>query len=157
YTCGPWSQGGQLSQCLNLTERFQLQYLGRSTDAFLRVLAADKNLAQADWEHDDGDPRFVDVHQVGRIPRSYVRERAAESPHDSAVGRMPEPGDPWRHRPVTGQRRPAPVDVSRYLAPEGAPKGDTSYVAVVDGEGNLFSATPSDPTFWTPMVPGLGF
>ena len=33
---------------------------------------------------------------------------------------------------------------------------DTSYVAVVDNEGNVFSATPSDG-FSVPIIPGLGF
>jgi gamma-glutamyltranspeptidase/glutathione hydrolase len=33
---------------------------------------------------------------------------------------------------------------------------DTSYVAVVDAEGNAFSATPSDPGFSSPLIPDLG-
>src|SRR5439155_1740993 len=33
---------------------------------------------------------------------------------------------------------------------------DTSYVAVVDGAGNGFSATPSDPNVDSPVVPGVG-
>ncbi|MBX6342857.1 MAG: gamma-glutamyltransferase, partial [Thermomicrobiaceae bacterium] len=33
---------------------------------------------------------------------------------------------------------------------------DTSYVCVVDAEGNAFSATPSDGIGSTPIVPGLG-
>lgn len=157
YTCGPWSQGPLLIQFLNLMECFDLQALGHNTADYLHVLAEAMNLALSDRENYYGDPRFVEVPLEGLIAKSYAREQAARIRHDRAFGRMPEPGDPWRHQPGTGHRRPAPVDVSRYLAPEEAPKGDTSYVAVVDGEGNLFSATPSDPTFWTPMVPGLGF
>ena len=34
---------------------------------------------------------------------------------------------------------------------------DTSYVAVVDREGNAFSATPSDGSWNIPVIPGLGF
>ena len=34
--------------------------------------------------------------------------------------------------------------------------GDTSYVAVVDAEGNAFSATPSDVSHDTPVIPGTG-
>jgi gamma-glutamyltranspeptidase/glutathione hydrolase len=33
---------------------------------------------------------------------------------------------------------------------------DTSYVAVVDAEGNAFSATPSDPNTDSPVVAGVG-
>jgi gamma-glutamyltranspeptidase/glutathione hydrolase len=33
---------------------------------------------------------------------------------------------------------------------------DTSYVCAVDGAGNVFSATPSDIAFDTPLIPGTG-
>jgi gamma-glutamyltranspeptidase/glutathione hydrolase len=33
---------------------------------------------------------------------------------------------------------------------------DTSYVAVVDADGNAFSATPSDPNVDSPVIPGVG-
>ena len=33
---------------------------------------------------------------------------------------------------------------------------DTSYVSVVDAEGNAFSATPSDPGVDSPVIPGRG-
>jgi len=35
--------------------------------------------------------------------------------------------------------------------------GDTSYVAVVDRHGNAMSATPSDVSWESPIIPGLGF
>ena len=34
---------------------------------------------------------------------------------------------------------------------------DTSYVCTVDSQGNLFSATPSDASSESPIIPGLGF
>jgi gamma-glutamyltranspeptidase / glutathione hydrolase len=33
---------------------------------------------------------------------------------------------------------------------------DTSYVCVMDKGGNVFSATPSDPSYDTPVIPGTG-
>jgi gamma-glutamyltranspeptidase/glutathione hydrolase len=33
---------------------------------------------------------------------------------------------------------------------------DTSYICVVDSEGNAFSATPSDVSYDTPVIPGTG-
>src|SRR5690606_33310465 len=36
------------------------------------------------------------------------------------------------------------------------PRLDTSYVAVVDKDGNAFSATPSDGSYNTPIIPGTG-
>jgi gamma-glutamyltranspeptidase/glutathione hydrolase len=41
--------------------------------------------------------------------------------------------------------------------PEEAPgPGDTSYVCVIDRHGNAFSATPSDGSDKTPIIPGVG-
>jgi len=39
---------------------------------------------------------------------------------------------------------------------EPPPSADTSYVAVVDRWGNAFSATPSDTSNDTPLIPGTG-
>jgi len=36
------------------------------------------------------------------------------------------------------------------------PEPDTSYVCVADRHGNLFSATPSDGSYGSPVVPGTG-
>jgi gamma-glutamyltranspeptidase/glutathione hydrolase len=38
----------------------------------------------------------------------------------------------------------------------GTPARDTSYVCVVDRLGNAFSATPSDGSHSSPVIPGLG-
>jgi gamma-glutamyltranspeptidase/glutathione hydrolase len=35
--------------------------------------------------------------------------------------------------------------------------GDTSYVCAVDAKGNVFSATTSDVSWDSPIIPGLGF
>ena len=43
-----------------------------------------------------------------------------------------------------------PVDAARM------PALDTSYVCVTDRHGNVFSATPSDTSSDTPVVPGTG-
>src|ERR1700693_713654 len=37
------------------------------------------------------------------------------------------------------------------------PEPDTSYVCVADRWGNIFSATPSDGSYGSPVVPGVGF
>jgi gamma-glutamyltranspeptidase/glutathione hydrolase len=39
---------------------------------------------------------------------------------------------------------------------EPAPLADTSYVCVIDRSGNAFSATPSDGSSSTPVIPGTG-
>jgi gamma-glutamyltranspeptidase/glutathione hydrolase len=44
-------------------------------------------------------------------------------------------------------------------AASGAPPvaKDTTYICVVDEEGNVFSSSPSDTTFDGPIIPGTGF
>ena len=42
-------------------------------------------------------------------------------------------------------------------APNPFPEPDTSYVCAADRWGNLFSATPSDGSYGSPIVPGTGF
>ena len=44
----------------------------------------------------------------------------------------------------------------RESRPDPFPEPDTSYVCVADRWGNLFSATPSDGSYGSPVVPGTG-
>jgi gamma-glutamyltranspeptidase/glutathione hydrolase len=64
---------------------------------------------------------------------------------------MPPPGDPG-----SGQAVRAGWTGPRAAGAAAAPGLDTSYVAVVDRHGNFFSATPSDVSNDTPVVPGTG-
>src|SRR5213083_1586165 len=57
----------------------------------------------------------------------------------------------WREMPPVGERRGAAA-----IAGGSGESLDTSYVAVVDAEGNGFSATPSDPNVDSPAVAGVG-
>jgi gamma-glutamyltranspeptidase/glutathione hydrolase len=41
--------------------------------------------------------------------------------------------------------------------PNPFPEPDTSYVCAADRWGNIFSATPSDGSYGSPVVPGVGF
>eukprot|EP01046_Picozoa_sp_COSAG06_P058933 COSAG06_NODE_12016_length_1435_cov_1.193862_1_plen_83_part_00 len=45
---------------------------------------------------------------------------------------------------------------SRRAIPELGNAQDTSYLCVIDAEGNCFSATPSDGVSGGPMIPGFG-
>src|SRR5437773_11924853 len=62
---------------------------------------------------------------------------------------MPPPGDPTRME-ASKAREVLPV------AGCSSDSLDTSYVAVVDGAGIAFSATPSDPNADSPVVAGVG-
>ena len=61
------------------------------------------------------------------------------------------PGDPWRHSAL----EPDPMSAKwKFPEPSGGDmEPDTTYVCVVDSEGNAFSATPSDGMSWGRRFP----
>src|SRR5262249_20905540 len=110
-------------------------------------------LAFSDRHHFYGDPRHVRVPMDGLLDKQYAAERQRLIDLERAWPEMPPPGDPWAFE----QERPlAAAAVSRASALAGPSQPDTSYLCVVDEEGNAFSATPSDGFTNTPIVPGLG-
>jgi gamma-glutamyltranspeptidase/glutathione hydrolase len=155
--CGFWCQGPVLVETLNILEHFELEASRHNTIAYLHLLIEALNLAFADREHFYGDPRRIDVPGAGLLSKEYAAERAELIKPGTAFGRMPPPGDPWRYEADRAPHEFTPVDVDRYLVREGSFPSDTAYVAAADAEGNLFSATPSDPAISDPIVPALGF
>ncbi len=156
YTCGPWCQGPMLLQFLCVLENFDLDDMSPASAEYLHLLTEAMDLVFADRENFYGDPRHLEIPVRGLICKDYAAERAALIDARQAAGRMPDPGNPWRYEPEAETRDVQPVDVDRYRTDTARIKGDTSYVSVVDEQGNIFSATPSDPVFWTPIIPGLG-
>src|SRR5215467_11958029 len=152
YACGPWCQGPSLLQAMNLLEAAELRKLGHNSTGYLHRITEAVKLAFADREAYFGDPRIIDVPIDALLSRDYARERRAMIRADRAWPEMPPAGDPRKlvaERALSGA---APVPERAFLAPEL----DTSHVCVIDKQGNIFSATPSDGSFNAPVVPGLG-
>ncbi|MFJ4965124.1 gamma-glutamyltransferase family protein [Streptomyces sp. NPDC088729] len=87
----------------------------------------------------------------GRTPvlAAHVREAAA---------RPPGSGEPHIPAPGTGEPTTAAPAAEQTTAPDGATRGDTCHVDVVDRWGNMVSATPSGGWLQSnPVVPELGF
>jgi gamma-glutamyltranspeptidase / glutathione hydrolase len=143
YTCGPWCQGPVLLQALSLLEPQQLKALGHNSASYLHVIAEALKLSFADRERWYGDPRFVDVPLRRLLSAEYAAERRALIRPDRAWPEMPPAGDASGARPRPSAGHP-PI-----------PR-DTSYVCVVDRHGNVFSATPSDVSMDTVVIPGTG-
>jgi gamma-glutamyltranspeptidase/glutathione hydrolase len=151
FACGPWCQGPSLLQALNIVARDDLKSLGHNSPAYLHLLAEAVKLAFADRDAYFGDPRFVDVPMRALLAEDYAAQRRALIRADAAFPEMPEPGSRGALASSTPQHDPpAPSPIWR------APELDTSYCAVVDRWGNVFSATPSDGSYNAPVVPGLG-
>jgi gamma-glutamyltranspeptidase/glutathione hydrolase len=164
-SCGPWCQGPVLLQMLSLLQGDDLKGLGHNTPAYVHLVTEAMKLAFADRDRYYGDPRFVRVPLDTLLSRAYAAERRRRIDPARAWPEMPPAG------PVPGfdadRSIAAPLDagtVSRVppgatLVTGGSPglDGDTSYVCVVDRRGNVFSATPSDVSWESPVIPGLGF
>jgi gamma-glutamyltranspeptidase / glutathione hydrolase len=150
WTCGFWCQGPVLIQMLNILAPLDLAGLGHNTPGYIHVLVEAMKLAFADREAYYGDPRHVKVPER-LLDAAYGAARLKLLDPARACPAMPAPGDPVGGRPVAAAWTP-PVDT----ASPGARPLDTSYIAVVDRDGNAFSATPSDVSTDTPIVPGTG-
>ena len=148
-SCGPWCQGPVLLQMLSLLDEVDLEALGHNSKDYVHLLAEVMGLCFADRERYYGDPRFVDVPMETLLSRAYAQERLKTIRHDRAFGEMPPAGAVAGH--VAGHTRKPSVAVGEPGLP-----GDTSYVCVVDSQGNAFSATPSDVSWESPVIPGLG-
>lgn len=134
YACGPWCQGPVMAQTLALLDAGDLLAAGHNSPAYIHQFTEALKLAFEDRERHYGDPRFVDV------PLEYLL-----SPNYSAA-----------RRACIDAGRARVEELPPSIGEPPAPR-DTSYICVVDKDGNAFSATPSDVSYDTPVIPGTGF
>lgn len=154
YACGPWCQGPVALEALAILEGYDLATLGQNSADSLHLIIEALNAAFADRHAYYGDPNFVEVPIEGLLSSDYAATWRERISRERAFGAMPEPGSPWAFQPGSSRSTEA---ATRTPAPFDAPvEPDTSYLCVVDAEGNAFSATPSDGVTGTPIVPGLG-
>lgn len=151
YGCGPWCQGPSLLQALNLVDAGEIKKLAHNSPEYLHHLAEAVKLAFADRDAYFGDPRFVEVPMDALLSPEYAAERRRMIRPDRAWPELP-PAGTRDELGMAGASRPLPRPEPIWQAPEL----DTSYVCVVDRQGNVFSATPSDGSYNAPVVPGLG-
>jgi gamma-glutamyltranspeptidase / glutathione hydrolase len=148
-SCGFWCQGPVLLQMLNLIEPFDWASMGHNSPRALHLLVEAMKLAFADREAYYGDPRHVKVPAAALLSKRYAEARRALIREDRAWPEMPPAGE---LEGLPALENGAATD-SRSSTSTGL---DTSYVCVVDGDGNAFSSTPSDPSVDSPVVPGVG-
>ncbi|MEM9359663.1 MAG: gamma-glutamyltransferase, partial [Pseudomonadota bacterium] len=151
YTCGAWCQGPVLHQMLSLVEGYDLPAMGHNSTAYIHTLAEAIKLSFADRERYYGDPRFVDVPLEQLLSPAYVEKRQALIDPEQAYAELPPAGT------VTAASPPASSTGFTTSTDSPPPPADTSYCCVIDKQGNIFSATPSDVSWDTPVIPGTGF
>ncbi len=149
YSCDVWCQGIVLLEALKILEPMDLAALGHNSVAYIHTIASALNLAFGDREAYVGDPKFVDVPTAQLLSDEYAARQRARIPPDTAFAGLVEAGKiPGYAAPSVPELLPARGDVP--LA------SDTIYGCVVDAQGNAYSITPSDNTWDSPMIDGLG-
>tara|TARA_Y100000588_G_scaffold395207_1_gene521299 strand:- start:4607 stop:6280 length:1674 start_codon:yes stop_codon:yes gene_type:complete len=149
YSCQPWCQGPVLLQMLRILEGVNLEGFGHNSCEYIHTLAETIKLVFADRECFYGDPNFIDVPIQQLLSSEFASKRRQMIDSNKAHPTLPPAGS------IPGYGSPTfagPIDKSYSAA---AP--DTSYTCTIDKWGNICSITPSDVSFESPVIPGLGF
>jgi gamma-glutamyltranspeptidase/glutathione hydrolase len=161
YKHGFGSQGPVLLQTLNILENFDLKAMGYASADYLHTITEAMKLAYADRDSYYADPAFVDVPAEGLLSKPYARERAKLiDPARASTTYIAGDPLPYDSRVKTWPYWKASVaDISKEQhqgasdAASGVTK-DTTHMAIVDKDGNIFDATPSGG--WIPGAVILG-
>lgn len=152
YGCGAWSQGPMVLEALNILDGIDLRGMGHNSPAYIHAVTEALKLAAADREVYFGDPAFVNVPLDILLSREHAARRRALIDPVKAWPGMPPAGEvggvsipAWRPDPSSG----AALEIADT-------KPETLFLCVADRHGNVFAATPSDPTIGGPVVPGTG-
>ncbi len=150
HACGPWSQGPVLPMALNILKNDNLEVLGHNSPEYIHVVTEALKLAFADRHQHFGDPNFIKVPMKGLMSDKYAAHRRGMINAGRAWPGMPPAGDPATMTDL-------PDRWMTLAEPAEAPgPGDTTYTCCIDRHGNAFSATPSDGSINSPVIPGVG-
>jgi gamma-glutamyltranspeptidase/glutathione hydrolase len=153
YKHGFGSQGPVLLQALNLLETFDLKAMGYGSADYLHTLVEAMKLAYADRDSFYADPAFVQVPSEGLLSKEYARERAKlidrgrasrsfiagdPLPYDSRVKSWPY----WKANVADGTTENSRTGANDSGDANGVVK-DTTHMAIIDRDGNIFDVTPS--------------
>ena len=151
YKQGFGSQGPVLLQTLNILENFDLKAMGHNSPDYVHTIIEAMKLAYADRDTYYADPDFVDVPAKGLLSKAYGKTRAAQIDMTRASVAF-KAGNPLPHDPDVDQWTYWVADIEDGRATEAAPGSfvpsagglkDTSHIAIIDKDGNIFDSTPS--------------
>ena len=162
YKHGFGSQGPVLLQALNILEQFDLEAMGYGSADYLHTVTEAMKLAYADRDTYYADPAFVEVPAEGLLSKAYAKERAATIDRTRASKAFIA-GDPMRYDSRVKQWAYWKADIKDGTLESGASGRrddsagvvkDTTHMAVIDKDGNIFDVTPSGG--WVPGAVILG-
>ena len=144
------SQGPTLLEALNILEQFDLKAMKHNSVDYVHTVVEALKLAYADRDTYYADPQFVQVPGEGLLSKAYAKERAKlidpKRASRSFVAGDPLPFDPsvkqWSYWVANirdaGQTGPLPD-----AEPVAGGLKDTTHIAIIDKDGNIFDSTPS--------------
>lgn len=141
HCCGAWCQGISMAQTLAMLEQAGLDAARDGEQIKLHFLLEVLKRVFADREAHVTDPRYMQIAPETLLDPAFIADRLRS---------IQETSDPL----------PAPMapalaaSAERPVFEVGC--ADTSHVSVIDSAGNIFSATPSDPSYDTVVIPGTG-
>ncbi len=167
YTCGAWCQGISLAQAIRMLDGMDISGLRHNSADYIHTLTEVFKLVFADREAYVADPAFIHVPVAEMLSDDYLATRRDQIDAAHAYPEMPPAGvlkdadapSLQTHGTPRGNAKDGdphdtiPHDAHHLTDPASA---DTSYVAVIDSEGNMFSATPSDTSADAVVIPGTG-
>ena len=148
YKTGFWAQGPAMLEMLNILEGYDLKAMKHNSADYIHTLVEAMKLGFADRDRFYGDPDFVRVPTEGLLSKDYAAaRRGLIDPARASLDQRP--GDPVNRKPLLNDHT-QPAMTGQSSVPENLRASDTTCVNVIDGAGNLFSATPSGA--WLPAV-----
>jgi gamma-glutamyltranspeptidase/glutathione hydrolase len=132
YELPPNGQGMAALEMLNIMEQFPPAKGGPTSVEELHTRIEAMKLAYADLAQYNADPKFAKVPVAGLLSKDYAKQRA---------------------QLINPQRANCNIEAGR------PPEGDTTYLSVVDGEGNIVSLIQSNFSGFGSgiTVRGMGF
>ena len=158
------SQGPVLLQALNILEQFDLRSMNHNSAEYIHTIVEALKLAYADRDTYYGDPAFVETPGEGLLSKAYAKERAKlidpkrastsfqagnPLPFDSKVKKWTY----WTASIAGSAASTAVTPIQIAQATNGTIK-DTTHIAIIDKDGNIFDSTPSGG--WIPGAVILG-
>ena len=156
------SQGPVLLQALNILENFDLKAMKLNSADYVHTVVEALKLAYADRDTYYADPDFVKVPAQGLLSKEYAKERSKlidpKRANRTFVAGNPLPYDrevrEWKYWVANIREERKPGEPLPDAEPVSGAVKDTTHIAIIDRDGNIFDSTPSGG--WIPGAVILG-
>lgn len=149
HCCGAWCQGISMAETLAMFETAGPERaITKDGDIDRHFLIEVLKRVFADREAYITDPHFMEISPEDLLDPTFIANRLASISATKS--------DPL---PLAGKadgKKATPVRKTDVMPDYLRGSADTSHVSIIDADGNMFSATPSDPSADTQVIPGTG-